>query len=257
MMLATIREYAAERLAGRPEAECSAAATPRPTSHSPRRPPTTPVGPRGKLARPAGTGSRQPPGGARLGRREGQRRLCAALRRWPSGASGRSAATRRRRVSESSASWRYRMWSEAPGTPLARRARRAIAYWREDGSAAHALYRDALELARTTDDRSLLAEALTNFGYVPEPNQSAGSGLSVDGRPFFEEAIRLYRELGDQGGLANAMGPLALSRIRAGDLDVLAHWWEGKPGARARGRESVRDWLGAQRNGADRLLRGA
>lgn len=94
-----------------------------------------------------------------------------------------------------------------------------IAYWREDGSAAHALYRDALELARTTDDRALLAEALTNFGYVPEPNQSASSGLSVGGRPYFEEAIGLYRELGDQGGLANAIGPLALSRIRAGDLD--------------------------------------
>jgi predicted ATPase/class 3 adenylate cyclase len=94
-----------------------------------------------------------------------------------------------------------------------------IAYWREDGSAAHALYRDALELARKTDDRALLAEALTNFGYVPQPNQSASSGLSVGGRPFFEEAIGLYRELGDQGGLANAIGPLALSRIRAGDLD--------------------------------------
>ena len=94
-----------------------------------------------------------------------------------------------------------------------------IAYWREDGSAAHALYRDALELARTTDDRALLAEALTNFGYVPEPNQSASSGLSVGGRPFFEEAIGLYRELGDRGGLANAIGALAVSRIRAGDLD--------------------------------------
>jgi predicted ATPase/class 3 adenylate cyclase len=94
-----------------------------------------------------------------------------------------------------------------------------IAYWREDGSAAHELYRDALELARATGDRALLAEALTNFGYVPEPNQSASSGLSVGGRPFFEEAIGLYRELGDRGGLANAVGALAVSRIRAGDLD--------------------------------------
>jgi predicted ATPase/class 3 adenylate cyclase len=94
-----------------------------------------------------------------------------------------------------------------------------IAYWREDGPAAHALYRDALELARATGDHALLAEALTNFGYVPEPNQSASSGLSVGGRPFFEEAIGLYRELGDRGGLANAIGALAMSRIRAGDLD--------------------------------------
>jgi predicted ATPase/class 3 adenylate cyclase len=94
-----------------------------------------------------------------------------------------------------------------------------IAYWREDGSAAHELYRDALELARAIGDRALLAEALTNFGYVPEPNQSASSGLSVGGRPFFEEAIGLYRELGDRGGLANAIGALAVSRIRAGDLD--------------------------------------
>jgi predicted ATPase/class 3 adenylate cyclase len=94
-----------------------------------------------------------------------------------------------------------------------------IAYWREDGSAAHTLYRDALELARATGDRALLAEALTNFGYVPEPDSSASSGLSGRGRPFFEEAIGLYRELGDQGGLSNAIGALALTRIRAGDLD--------------------------------------
>ena len=94
-----------------------------------------------------------------------------------------------------------------------------VAYWREDGSAAHSLYREALELARATSDRALLAEALTNFGYVPEPDRSASSGLSVGGRPYFEEAIGLYRELGDQGGLANAIGALAMSRIRAGDLD--------------------------------------
>jgi predicted ATPase/class 3 adenylate cyclase len=93
-----------------------------------------------------------------------------------------------------------------------------IAYWRDDGPSAHALYRGALELARATGDRALLAESLMNFGYVPEPNRSASSGLSVGGRPFFEEAIGLYRELGDQGGLANAIGALATSRIRAGDL---------------------------------------
>jgi predicted ATPase/class 3 adenylate cyclase len=94
-----------------------------------------------------------------------------------------------------------------------------VAYWREDGSAAHALYRDALELARSTGDRALLAEALTNFGYVPETNRSASSGLSAGGRPFFEEAIGLYRELGDRDGLANAIGALSMARIRVGDLD--------------------------------------
>jgi predicted ATPase/class 3 adenylate cyclase len=94
-----------------------------------------------------------------------------------------------------------------------------IAYWREDGSAAHALYRDALELARTTDDRALLAEALTNFGYVPEPDPSASSGLAIGGRPFFEEAISLYRELGDRDGLAHAIGALSMARIRSGDLE--------------------------------------
>jgi predicted ATPase len=94
-----------------------------------------------------------------------------------------------------------------------------IAYWREDGSAAHELYREALELARVTSDRALLAEALTNLGYVPEPNQSASSGLSLGGRPFFEEAIGLYRELGDREGLSAAIGALAVSRIRAGDLE--------------------------------------
>jgi predicted ATPase/class 3 adenylate cyclase len=94
-----------------------------------------------------------------------------------------------------------------------------IAYWREDAPAAHSMYRDALELARETGDRALMAEALTNFGYVPTPNQSASSGLSAGGRPFFEEAIGLYRELGDRAGLANAIGALAMARIRVGDLD--------------------------------------
>ena len=65
----------------------------------------------------------------------------------------------------------------------------------------------------------MLAEALTNFGYVPETNRSASSGLSAGGRPFFEEAIGLYRELGDRDGLANAIGALSMARIRVGDLD--------------------------------------
>jgi predicted ATPase len=94
-----------------------------------------------------------------------------------------------------------------------------IAYWRDDGSAAHALYREALELARAAGDRALLAESLTNFGYVPEPNRSASAGLSVGGRPYFEEAIGLYRDLGDRAGLASALGALAVSMIRAHDLD--------------------------------------
>jgi predicted ATPase/class 3 adenylate cyclase len=93
-----------------------------------------------------------------------------------------------------------------------------IAYWREDGSTAHVLYREALELARASGHRALLAEALTNFGYVPEPNQSASSGLSAGGEPFFEEAIGLYRELGDRDGLSAAVGALAGFRIRTGDL---------------------------------------
>ena len=118
-----------------------------------------------------------------------------------------------------------------------------VAYWREDGLAAHELYREALELARTAGDRRLLAEALTNFGYTPEPSTQSSAGLYGGGRPFFEEAASLYRELGDQDGLAGAIWALAFSAANSGDLDGAGPLiQEGLALARASGNQFAIGW---------------
>lgn len=220
-MLATIREYAADRLAGRSEAEALRrrhaetylALVEQAAPHL--------FGPRGK---PLLDRLEQDHDNLRvaldwaLERSEAGfalRFIAAVWRFWQLHGHLLEASERIRRVLELP-----NLHDEAPELRAqALGAAGGIAYWRDDGFAAHALYREALELARAAGDRPLLAESLTNFGYVPEPNRSASAGLSVGGRPYFEEAIGLYRDLGDRAGLASAIGALAVSRIRAHDLD--------------------------------------
>jgi tetratricopeptide (TPR) repeat protein len=105
---------------------------------------------------------------------------------------------------------------EAGRQPPALRARAlgaagSIAYWRGDGIRTHELYRDALESARSSGEPAILAEALTNFGFASRPEAHRTQSVYVAGRPYFEEAVGLYRDLDDRDGLANAMWALASS----------------------------------------------
>ncbi|MFN2520357.1 MAG: hypothetical protein ABR525_04845 [Candidatus Limnocylindria bacterium] len=73
-----------------------------------------------------------------------------------------------------------------------------IAYWQEDMDAAHRSYAEAVAVARELGDKALLAEALYNlsFGYT----------AAKEKRPaIIEECVALYRELGDQGGIARTL----------------------------------------------------
>ena len=112
-------------------------------------------------------------------------------------------------------------WPPGSGSPCSRaRRRREIAYWRGDGIRTHELYRDALEQARSSGDPAILAEALTNFGFASRPEPQRTQSVYVAGRPYFEEAVGIYRELGDRDGLANATWALASSYMDTREFDT-------------------------------------
>lgn len=96
----------------------------------------------------------------------------------------------------------------------------SIAYWRGDGIRTHELYRDALDLARRSGDPAILAEALTNFGFASRPETQRTQSAYVAGRPYFEEALGLYREIDDRDGLANATWALASSYMDTREFDT-------------------------------------
>jgi predicted ATPase len=76
-----------------------------------------------------------------------------------------------------------------------------LAYWRGDFQACRAHYARALELARSIGDRKLVADELYNFSfsfYIEDPDFDRGHEAA-------EEAVTIYRELGDEEGLTNAL----------------------------------------------------
>ena len=76
-----------------------------------------------------------------------------------------------------------------------------LAYWHGDFETCRQHYRTALELAREIGDKKLIADELYNFSFsywIEDPD-------FVNGQRAAEEAVALYRELGDEAGLTNAL----------------------------------------------------
>ncbi len=76
-----------------------------------------------------------------------------------------------------------------------------LAYWRGDFAACREQYGLALEFARAIGDRKLIADELYNFSFsifIEDPEYS-------NARAAAEEAVAIYRELGDEDGLTNAL----------------------------------------------------
>jgi predicted ATPase/class 3 adenylate cyclase len=96
----------------------------------------------------------------------------------------------------------------------------SIAYWQGDPARIHVHYRNALELARKADDRRLLAESTYNFAFAPLPDTDNWMALASAGRPYMEQALRMYRELGDIGGQAAVLWGIAsplVAELRYGE----------------------------------------
>lgn len=81
-----------------------------------------------------------------------------------------------------------------------------VGWWQADLAAMVPAYQEALDLWRASGDKAEIANALYNrsFEYAvaitPEESDPEGRGLAM-----MEEAHRLYREIGDERGIANTL----------------------------------------------------
>jgi predicted ATPase/class 3 adenylate cyclase len=93
-----------------------------------------------------------------------------------------------------------------------------ICYWQGDSPAAHRYYGLALEAARSSGDLRSLARALYNYGFSPVADDSISVvDRARAGRPFWEESRDVYRELEDDEGVADASWALAMAQVAEGD----------------------------------------
>jgi tetratricopeptide (TPR) repeat protein len=103
-----------------------------------------------------------------------------------------------------------------------------LAYWQADFEACRTFYLAALDLARRIGDRALLADALYNSAFVSfqaEPDREE----VAEGEAHLEEALALYRELGDRAGVGRVLwgqGTLAWMLGDRGNIERAAGLFE-------------------------------
>ncbi|HYV01445.1 MAG TPA: adenylate/guanylate cyclase domain-containing protein [Actinomycetota bacterium] len=101
-----------------------------------------------------------------------------------------------------------------------------VAYWMGDWDAATSAYSRCLEIRRTLDDPSALAEALYNLSFVytvPEPPRRDPERA----RALLDEALTLFRRVDDRRGLAKVYW------ARATQAQVDQRWAEARENAEA------------------------
>jgi predicted ATPase/class 3 adenylate cyclase len=110
--------------------------------------------------------------------------------------------------------------AEQPADLLARAegAAGGIAYWRSDTPATRRHYAKALEHARASGDDRLRAVALYDFGFAAADDETRGLDRYVAGEPYFEEALAVHRLLGDRAGQASDLWALHQAAGARGDL---------------------------------------
>jgi predicted ATPase/class 3 adenylate cyclase len=98
---------------------------------------------------------------------------------------------------------------------LALEAAGSLAYWQADMDTAEAYYIECLELTRTTGDKAALATALYNAAFPRVVS------MAEQDRPrlLLQEALGLFRELGDQTGVARTLWALGNGDYFARDFD--------------------------------------
>ena len=79
-----------------------------------------------------------------------------------------------------------------------------IAYWQGDMDAAQVFYDECLELARESGDPRAVANALYNDSFPPNISRAD----IPKGRALLEESLPIFRQLGDQAGIARCLWAL-------------------------------------------------
>jgi predicted ATPase/class 3 adenylate cyclase len=114
-----------------------------------------------------------------------------------------------------------------------------LAYWRGEFDACRLHYQAALDGARAIGDRKLVADELYNYSFsffIEDPDFDRG-------RAAAEEAVAIYRELGDEAGLANALWGVGNSYFFATQWErSAASYTEALSLARQIGNEFMVNW---------------
>ncbi len=92
-----------------------------------------------------------------------------------------------------------------------------ICYWQGQPAPAYDYYDKALDAARRSGDPSLIAQATYNHGFASLRVERNSDELWAAGRPWFEESRELYRQLGDEGGVADSTWSLAIALAASGE----------------------------------------
>jgi predicted ATPase/class 3 adenylate cyclase len=125
-------------------------------------------------------------------------------------------------------------------------ARGGVAYWQADQATAEACYTEALELWRQIGDRREIANALYNRAYAEAAWIMGGEGGAGDApraRRMLEEALAIYRELGDVAGEGNILWALGSFHFFANEMpEAEATYREALALHRAGGNRTMEAW---------------
>ena len=103
-----------------------------------------------------------------------------------------------------------------------------IAYWQSDAPTARRQYDEQLRLWRELGDKRELANALYNRAYadmIDVMNGKVAPPEDERDEPLLDEALAIYRELGDVGGEANLLWALGSVYFFAASAGVAERWY--------------------------------
>ncbi|MFL5756675.1 MAG: ATP-binding protein [Chloroflexota bacterium] len=114
-----------------------------------------------------------------------------------------------------------------PSTPPLARIRAldvagGLAYWAGDITEAHAHYSEQVAVARAAGDRAELANGLYNLAFAPGPSRNSdewATMLRQRSIAIAEEAVDIWRELGDEPGIARGLWTVGESSLFIGDAE--------------------------------------
>jgi predicted ATPase len=86
-----------------------------------------------------------------------------------------------------------------------------VTYWQGDVPATHDFYARGLAAARASGDRLRIARALYNFGFAPLEELGTNAEMYVASKPYTLEALEIFKELGDEKGIADSAWALAIA----------------------------------------------
>ena len=114
-------------------------------------------------------------------------------------------------------------WRDAPSLARLRALEVAggLAYWAGDIPAAYRHYEAAEREARGLGDEAEIANALYNRFFAPSPTAGVDEwsrALAYEGLPLAREALAINERLGDPGGIARCLWAVGMGYLYGGDL---------------------------------------